>query len=128
MRKYIYNEIHEHQKNFDPENPNVLYYAGFNSNEPPLLYRLDNAHEATSGAVDISPPGLPSGAYPLDIALNPFNANEVILVMSNYSITGLYHSLDGGASWQAIEGNLTGTSGNPGPSLRAATILPPAST
>ena len=113
------------------QNPgNILYLAGSsgNDNTPPQLVRVDDAKTATSGGVDIS---LPSqyqqnlgGAYVKDIAINPVNANEVVVVMSNYNITGLYHTTDAGDSWQAIEGNLSGTSNNPGLSLRSAAIIP----
>jgi len=104
-----------------------LYYAASSNNYPPKLYRLDNAETATSGAVDISIPAAPSGAYIHNIAVNPDNGNEILVVMSNYNIVGLYHSTDGGATFTSVEGNLTGNDVNPGPSLRSATILPQSS-
>jgi len=105
---------------------NVLYYAASSlssTNSAPKIYRLDNASSSTS-PVDVSPIGPPDGAYVQRLAVNPQDGNEVIAVMSNYNITGLYHTTDGGNSWQAIEGNLKGDNTNPGPSLRGATILP----
>ena len=45
-------------------------------------------------------------------------------MLSNYNIVGLYHSSNGGQTYTAVEGNLTGTAQNPGPSLRDAAILP----
>ena len=54
----------------------------------------------------------------------PNDANEIIVILSNYNIVGLYHSTDGGQTYAAIEGNLEGDENNPGPSLRTATILP----
>ncbi len=65
-----------------------------------------------------------SGSYVHNIAINPDDANEIIVVMSNYNIIGLYHSTDGGQNYTAIEGNLEGTTQNPGPSIRCASILP----
>ncbi len=62
------------------------------------------------------------------IAINPANSNEILVVLSNYKLVGLYHSSNGGQSFTAVEGNLVGTESN-GPSLRSATILPlPATT
>lgn len=89
----------------------------------PRLYRFDNIREAEAGseAEDVSPPGLPAGAYLHNIAVNPANANELLVVFSNYNIIGLFHSLDGGRSYSEVEGNLEG---DPGPSLRWASILP----
>lgn len=103
---------------------NILYFAGYADGQRPVLKRLANAKTATNGAQDISYGSWPSGAYIKDIAINPVNANEVVVVMSNYNITGLYHTTDGGQSWESIEGNLTGNSSTPGPSLRSATIIP----
>ena len=114
------------------KNPNnILYYAGSDTTEspqPPILKRLDNASISSDTPVDISIPGAPNGAFVHDIAVNPVDGNEVLVVMSNYNISGLYHSTDAGNSWQLVEGNLTGdnapSSPNPGPSLRSAAIIP----
>lgn len=89
----------------------------------PRLYRFDNIREAHDGseAVNISPPGLPPRAYLHNIAVNPQDADEFLVVYSNYNIVGLFHSSDGGQSYTEVEGNLEG---DPGPSLRWASILP----
>lgn len=106
----------------------ILYYAGSADDLPPVVKRLDNASNSNSAPVDISIPGAPAGAFVHDIAVNPVNSNDVLVLMSNYNIVGLYHTSDGGSSWEAVEGNLVGvndpTSPNPGPSLRSATIVP----
>lgn len=104
----------------------ILYFAGYSPSQQPVIKRLTGAKTATGGATDISLPNNNKlqGAYIKDIAINPTNANELLAVLSNYNITGLYHSVDGGQSWEAIEGNLTGNSSNPGPSLRSAVIIP----
>jgi len=101
-----------------------LYYAEFGSGIVPKIYKLDNANTAKDGETDISIGSAPSGAYIHDLEVNPQNGDEVIAVMSNYNITGLYHTTDGGSNWTAIEGNLESDGTNPGPSLRNAEILP----
>jgi len=107
------------------QNPeHVLYFGASRSGAAPRLYRWENAHTATSGLWEISVPNQAANTYLHSIAVNPLNANEILVVFSNYNIVGLYHSRDGGQTYTAIEGNLTGTSANPGPSLRAAVILP----
>jgi len=110
--------------------PYVLYYAasgGFNSGLSPVIYRVENAHTAKKGAkkININNANL-SNAYVHKIAVNPEDADEIMIVLSNYNIVGLYHSTNGGKSYTAVEGNLTGNASLPGPSLRAATILPSA--
>ncbi len=102
----------------------ILYYGASSFQDAPKIYKLTNSTTATSGAVEISIPGAQSGAYVHDIAINPDDGNEIIVALSNYNITGLYHSTNGGQSYTAIEGNLEGNQQNPGPSLRSASILP----
>jgi len=104
-----------------------IYYAASSNNGVPKLFRLDDAETSESGAVDISIAAAASGAYIHNIAVNPDNGNELLVLMSNYDITGLYHSTDGGSHFTSVEGNLTGNTTNPGPSLRSATILPQSS-
>ncbi len=107
-------------------NPEHRLYFAASGNGIPSIYKLDNADSATDGAVDISIPGLEAGSYVHNIAVNPNNADEILVVMSNYNIVGLYHSNDGGANYTAVEGNLEGT--DDGPSLRWGAILPTGST
>ena len=102
----------------------VLYLAASSNNQSPRLFRLDNASESRDGPIEISIAALPEGAYIHNIAVNPQDGSELLVVASNYNIIGLYHSTDAGITFSAVEGNLTGTMDNPGPSLRSATILP----
>ncbi len=109
----------------------VLYYGGSSNSQAPIIKRLDNASNSNDEAQDISIPEAPAGAFVHDIAINPANSNDVLVVMSNYNIEGLYHTLDGGQNWTMVEGNLEGSnnpsSTNLGPSLRSATIVPSSS-
>ncbi|MCW9705997.1 T9SS type A sorting domain-containing protein [Fodinibius salsisoli] len=105
---------------------NVLFLGGYSPSREPVIKHIRNAHTTSSEITDISLPSEPSlsGAYIKDIAVNPANINEILVVLSNYNIVGLYRTTDGGENWTAVEGNLTGNENNPGPSLRAATIIP----
>jgi photosystem II stability/assembly factor-like uncharacterized protein len=108
---------------------NILYYAGSTTAQrPPVIKKLINASTSTSEPKDVSIPNAPNGAYLHDLAVNPANGNDVLAVMTNYDIVGLYHTLDGGETWTAVEGNLKGSnkpkSADAGPSLRTATIVP----
>lgn len=62
------------------------------------------------------------------IAVNPDDANEFILVYSNYNVVSLLHTTDNGQSFVDIEGNLAGDAEFRGDvfglSIRTATILP----
>jgi photosystem II stability/assembly factor-like uncharacterized protein len=102
---------------------NRLYYGASSSSGPPEIFRLDDASTSDTPA-EISISNADNGAYLHDIAVNPYDGDELVAVMSNYNIVGLYYSADGGENWTAIEGNLVGDSQVPGPSLRNAEILP----
>lgn len=101
----------------------VLYAAGYNPSGGPILIQYPNSSTDTSPAVRRIIPGTTNGAYILSIAVNPDNSDEILVVISNYNTQSLYHSMNGGQSYTGVEGNLAG-SGNNGPSIRSATILP----
>ncbi|HSR51535.1 MAG TPA: sialidase family protein [Acidobacteriota bacterium] len=102
----------------------ALYIGASGFSLPPQILRIDQANVAVSGGHDISIPGAPAAAWVSDIAVNPFDGQEILVTLSNYNIIGLYHSTDGGATYSAVEGNLAGDADLPGPSLRSAAILP----
>jgi hypothetical protein len=62
------------------------------------------------------------------IAINPEDANEYIVVLSNYNVVSLFHTSDNGANFTVIEGNLAGDETVRGEvfglSIRTASILP----
>ncbi len=103
----------------------ILYLGAYSDSGNPIVLKVESSKTATT-AKDISPklPQVTSGSYVSAIAINPDNANEIIVCFSNYGIIGLFHSADGGTTWHAIEGNLQGGATNQGPSIRSATILP----
>ena len=92
------------------------------------LYKMDSAYAINPTVVDITPKGgfQKSVAYVNCIAINPVNADQMIVVFSNYSVKSLFATEDGGNTWKDISANLEqfpdGT-GN-GPSCRWASILP----
>ena len=99
---------------------NRLYFGATDFQSSPVIMRVDNAPSNPAGT-NITPAGLPGGAYPSCIGINPNNADEIIAVFSNYRIPSLWSSSNGGGSWTNIEGNLAG---DEGPSIRWATIVP----
>ncbi|MDR8393539.1 T9SS type A sorting domain-containing protein [Aliifodinibius sp. S!AR15-10] len=101
----------------------VLYFGAFSPGGPPAMFRMNNA--SSSGTPeDISIPGAANGSYPHDIAINPSNGNELLAIFSNYGVPSVFHSTDGGDTWQDVEGNLDGVNTMAGPSVRSATIIP----
>jgi len=89
------------------------------------LYRLDNANTGNPVPVDISSSNFPAEGFVACIDINPLNADEVIVVFSNYGVLSLFYTADGGAAWTSVSGNLEdhpdGTGS--GPSVRWAKQL-----
>jgi photosystem II stability/assembly factor-like uncharacterized protein len=104
-------------------NPANVVYLGTKYKK---IFRIDNAHAGDPAIVELPFPLTGSNSYVYDIAVNPDNADEVMIVYSNYSVYSLFHSMDGGQSWNKVAGNLEQNpsgSGN-GPSCRTAKIIP----
>jgi type IX secretion system substrate protein len=98
----------------------VLYVGGFSATEAPVLYRLDGAETSLEAPTDRSIPGGVAGSYLLHIAVNPLDADEILVTISSYNVQSLYHSFDGGLTYTGVEGNLAGV--EDGPSVRTAVI------
>lgn len=104
----------------------VLYYGtndGSDTPDPGRVYRLDNADTAPTGTspTEITGAAFPDGGYVSSIAVDPTDSNKVLVVFSNYRVSSLFYSSDGGQSWSEVEGNLSGPDA---PSIRSAAILP----
>jgi hypothetical protein len=101
---------------------NRLYYGTVKGK----VYRMDSAAGADPSVKNITGPGFPSTAYVSCIAISPVNADQVIVVFSNYNVQSLFYTTNGGTSWTNISANLEQFSdgtGN-GPSCRWAAIMP----
>ncbi|TNE71341.1 T9SS type A sorting domain-containing protein [bacterium] len=107
----------------------TVYFGGTNRTSnggatlPPYIYKWTNADTSTvsSSLTEIELPDATIGAYVSDIAVNPENANEVLVTLSNYNILGIYYS-NNGKTFVQVEGNLEGNRITPGPSIRSAAI------
>jgi hypothetical protein len=90
------------------------------------LYRIDNADTGTPSMVTLPKANANATAYVTCIAIDPDNADNVVVAYSNYNTYSIYQSVNGGNNWTKVAGNLesnTGGSGN-GPSVRWVSILP----
>ena len=90
------------------------------------LYRIDDSHVGDPSLVPLANFSTEAGSYCTDIAINPINADEILVVFSNYGSYSLYHSIDGGQSWDKAAGNLeqNDNGSGSGPSCRDAEIIP----
>ncbi len=100
-----------------------LYFGAYKFGAVPKILYLENAHTSTAAPTDISPSSgnWPTGGWISSIAVNPADGAEILVALSNYGVSSLWHAADAGTTWVEVEGNLAGTDG---PSVRSATILP----
>ena len=93
----------------DPNTANRVWFAYQGSGQAPMIYYLDDAHTATStnpDTVRVSAPAIPNSSYISSIDIENGDASHLMLTVSNYGVNSVWESIDMGASWQSIEGNL----------------------
>lgn len=100
---------------------NVLYYG----TSKKRLYRVDNAHSSNPVTKEISYASFPSSGNISCVAVDPHDANKVMIVFSNYKVYSVFYTNDGGTTWHKVAGNLeqNSTGSGSGPSCRWASIL-----
>lgn len=76
----------------------------FISNDQGRVLRVDNANTNNPNVTTISTNAIPSG-YISCIELGKTD-NEILITLSNYGLTSVYETTNGGASWSNKEGNL----------------------
>ncbi|KAA5549246.1 T9SS type A sorting domain-containing protein [Adhaeribacter rhizoryzae] len=102
---------------------NIVYFG----TDQGKMYKLTNASASDNPPrTEITGTNFPADGYINCIAVDPTNADHIIVVFSNYNVMSLFETTNGGTSWTAVGGNLEQNSdgtGN-GPSVRWASILP----
>jgi hypothetical protein len=79
----------------------------------PVLLKVIRANGSTTGppanrpsATAFAGPALAAGSFISSIDIEPGNSNHMILTVSNYGVTSVWESTNGGTSWTSVEGNL----------------------
>ena len=110
--------------------PRRLYYsaADVSADAEEKVFYLDNPQSGQPTPVDITGENFPDFPYTPHInciAVDPRDANKVMVVFSSYGVLSIFASDDGGGSWTPVSGNLEenpdGTGS--GPSVRWLSIL-----
>jgi PKD domain len=68
------------------------------------VVRVDDAHTAAPTSTNIST-GLPGG-YVTCVEVETGNDNHLLVTYSNFGLTSIWESINGGTSWTSVEGNL----------------------
>ena len=69
------------------------------------VYRVDNANGSSPTVTEIGTASLPADAYISSIDVGSSD-NQLIITYSNYGITSVWETRNGGSSWSNREGNL----------------------
>jgi hypothetical protein len=102
---------------------NRVYYG----TDDGRVFRLDAANSGNPTPSEITGSNFPAvNPYVSCIAVDPTNADNAIVVFSNYNVISLFYTANGGTSWTDIAGNLEQNSNGSGdgPSCRWVAILP----
>ncbi len=103
---------------------NVLYVGTYYGQ----VYRIDNALGSTPEKTNIySNKGFPYYGYVSSIAVDPHDADHVLVTFSNYYVKSIFSTMDGGEKWEHVSGNLEQfpeTGLGAGPSVNWIAILP----
>ncbi|MCS6820710.1 MAG: T9SS type A sorting domain-containing protein [Microscillaceae bacterium] len=91
------------------------------------IYRfVHNPNENRVQLVDVSSSLFPANAFVSCIAINPSDANKVMISFSNYEVQSVFYTENGGNTWANVSGNLeenpNGTGA--GPAVDWVEILP----
>lgn len=89
------------------------------------LFRINDANKIIYSVDEITAPVFPDNAYIASIAFDRKNGNNIVVAFSNYNVISIFHSADGGNTFQNISGNLEENpdgSGS-GPSVRWVEII-----
>lgn len=103
--------------------PEDIVYYGTSGGR---VFRIDNASTEGYSVTEITSPEFEEGSNVRSIAVNPENADEILVSFSNYGIPSVYSSTDGGITYEDVSGSLEENpdgSGN-GPSVRWVNMVP----
>lgn len=104
------------------QSPANVVYVGTNNRE---IWRIDNANSDNPTWTKTSTQKLPTQANVNDIAIDPTNADKVLVCYSNYGSLSLFYTTDGGQNWNFAGGALESNNNSSGaaPSVRSVAIL-----
>lgn len=83
-----------------PNDPSTVYFGLDNAN----LVKLTGANSSSPQATIIR--NDPQSKFMSSIDVERGNEDHIIVTYSNYGVTSIYETLDGGQNWQAVEGDL----------------------
>lgn len=91
----------------DPNTPSTVWMGFQTGGSPARFVKVENANNITPTVTDLTS-GLPTtnGLYISSIDIENGNSNHILLTFSNFGVNSIWESINGGANWTSVEGNL----------------------
>jgi len=83
--------------------PGVVYVGTRNRK----IYKIEDNGSSNATVTDLTT-GITSGTYTSCIAVDPDDADKILVIYSNYNVISIWYTEDGGSNWSNVEGNLKG--------------------
>ncbi len=98
-----------------------LYYGTSNGR----VYRMDGANGSSPMPHEITGSTFPKNAYVSCIAVDPQNADSIVVCFSNYGVISIFASSNAGTTWHNASGNLeqNADGSGDGPSVRWVSVV-----
>jgi photosystem II stability/assembly factor-like uncharacterized protein len=89
------------------------------------VFRMDDANTSSPSPAEISGSIFPNNAFVSCIAVDPQNADSIVVCFSNYDVISIFASNNGGTTWHDASGNLeqNPNGSGDGPSVRWVSIV-----
>jgi len=84
-------------------NPAKRLYYGTNAGR---IFKMDNANTGQPVPEDITGDSFPANGFLNCIEVDADDGDNIFVVFSNYYVTSIFHSENGGTNWTAVSGNL----------------------
>ncbi|MDZ4809026.1 MAG: T9SS type A sorting domain-containing protein [Bacteroidota bacterium] len=90
----------------DPNAATTIWVGASSGNSLPMVLKISNANSANPTVTSSPTLGTINNAAVSSIDVDPANSNHILATLSNFGVTSVWESTDGGISFSSIEGNL----------------------
>ncbi len=90
----------------DPFTPNTIFIGASFGGGLPQVLKISNANTTTPTVISVATLGTVNNAAVSSVDVDPSNSSHILATLSNYGVTSVWESIDGGTSFLSIEGNL----------------------
>lgn len=85
---------------------NVVWLGASLADSRPMVVKIGSANTSSPQVLTSATLNVPANAYISSIDVDPWDWKHVLVTLSNYGVTSVFESTDGGTTWNSIEGDL----------------------